>query len=582
MPNTIENVSILNWSTTAICVAAILLCPSLALAESSLHADSIFYNGKVITVDSAFSIAHAFAIRGDKFIEVGTNQEVLKLAGPATRRVDLTGRTVLPGFEDGHVHILPIEPGVNAIPLRWPKDIDELVQRIGESARHANRGQWLTFTANDWHPSALKEKRFPNRWELDQAAPDNPIYLLRGGQTVITNSLGLEMAGIEKDTQPPEGIGVIEKDPKSGEPTGLLLSNAMFLVQENIPKLPFDQEQAIRKIVQQAKLFNAAGVTSVRDAGLTPEQIRTFQEVRRRGLLTLRVNMMYQPRSRQDPLDQVIAQMRDFGPATGMGDDWLSIDGLKLHIDGAVESAYLKEPYPNKPNYHGLLNYPPGKFRAILKEANRLGWSVGVHTVGDKAFELVMDAFEAVDKEKSIKERRWTLEHAMLGTEHGLDRIKHLGVMVSEQEWTFYQYSYPIAQSWGMKRAERLVPIRTWLEYGIRVAGGVDHSPTPELLNVQFLMIWVAITRNTENLGVLGPAEKISREEAIRLHTHAPAYLTFHEDIKGTIEAGKLADFIVISDDILTVPEDRIRDLEVLFTYIGGKQVYSKSERIRF
>lgn len=564
------------WLTLIIYIISSFGSMSLVRAQSPFQADSVFYNGNILTVDSEFKIVEAFAIWDDKFIAVGTNDEVLKLAGSDTKRMDLKGKTVLPGFADGHAHILPIEPGVNAIPLYWPKDINELIQRISKGAKQADNGDWLTFTVNDWHPSALKEKRFPTRWELDQAAPDNPVYLLRGGQTVITNSLGLEIAGIKKDTQPPEGMGVIEKDPKSGEPTGLLLSNAMFLLQKKIPKLIFNQEQAIDEIVEQSKLFNAAGVTSVRDAGLSPEQIRAFQEVYRRGLLSLRVNMMYQPRSRQEPLDKVLEQIRNFGPATDLGDEWLSIGGLKLHIDGAVESAYLKEPYPHAPTYHGLLNYPPEKFRAILKEAHKLGWSVGVHTVGDKAVELVLDAFEAIDAEKSIKNRRWALEHAMFGTEHELDRIERLGVVMSEQEWTFYQYSYPIVQKWGMERAEKLIPIKTWLENGIRVAGGVDHSPTQELTNIQFLMLWVAVTRNTEHLGILGVSEKISREDAIRLHTHAPAYLTFEEDIKGTIEVGKLADFIVISDNILTIPEHKIPELEVLKTFIGANQVYSK------
>lgn len=561
------------------CLMSFLILPSFwALAGSAAQRqaapDAIYYNAKVITVDARFSIASAFAVSGDKFVAVGGDREILKLATADTQRIDLGGRTVMPGFQDGHIHLLPVEPDFEAMPLHHPKTIAELLASVANQAKMVGPGKWLTFTANDWHPAALKEKRFPTRWELDTVTPNNPVYILRGGQTIVVNSLALQAARITKDTEPFEGTGVIEKDDVSGEPTGLLLSNARFMVRDVVTKLPFDNDRAVTEIVNKSRLLNAAGVTSVRDGGLTPDQIRGYQDAYARGLLTLRANLMYEPRSRQDPLEKVIEQMRAFGPVTGFGDEWLRIGGLKLHIDGAIESALLIEPYAHDPHYHGLKNYPLDKYKALLEEAARLGWSVGVHAVGDKAIDLTLDAFEEVNQKYTIEGKRWALEHAMLGTERRLDTIKRLGVVMSVQEWTFYLYSHPASQSWGMERVKRLTPIKTWLDHDVMVAGGTDRLPTAETLNIQFLMIWSALTRNTENLGVVGPSERISRRQAIWLHTHAPAYLSFEENIKGTIEPGRLADFIVLSDDILNVPIDQIKDLKVLKTFVGGKQVY--------
>lgn len=561
--------------TSLVPVALGLLVTGQTSAERR-PVDLIAHHGNIITVDPQFRLAQAFAVRNGRFVRVGSDGEILPLRTSGTRIVDLQGKTVMPGFVDGHVHGGGRVQDVNLHPLKWPKTIDELVQRVREVASAAPAGQWLSF-ATDWHPSILQERRFPTRFELDEGAPRNPVFIIRGGQTAVVNSLALKLAGIARDTQPPEGVGHIEKDPQTGEPTGLLLANALFLVRKVMPPFRPDMETIVRSIVDKNALFNEAGITSVRDAGLTPDAIRAFQEVHRRGRLTVRTSMMYEPPSREEPLGEVIRQIRAFGPVTGIGDEWLRIDGLKLYVDGGMESAYLTEPFITDPTYRGLKNYTPEKLLAIVKEANRLGWTVGVHSVGDAAIEMALDAYEAANAEKSIVGRRWALEHPfLLVSERNIERAKRLGLIASAQSWHVYRYGYPMVTYWGKERANVALPFKSWLEKGVRVAGGSDAAPEPGMMGVQFLLIWAELTRNSEQSGVLAPQERITREQAIRLHTHAPTYLTFEENIKGTIEPGRLSDFIVLSDDILTVPEDQIRKLEVLATFVGGKELYVK------
>jgi predicted amidohydrolase YtcJ len=260
-----------------------------------------------------------------------------------------------------------------------------------------------------------------------------------------------------------------------------------------------------------------------------------------------------------------------------LGDEWLRIDGLKLYLDGGMESAYLKAPFITDSSYHGLQNYTKEKLQALVTEANRLGWSVGTHAVGDAAVEMALDAYEAANAEKSIVGRRWSIEHPfMLVSDVNIERAKRLGVIASAQSWHVYRYGYPMVTQWGKERANVALPFKSWLEKNVSVAGGSDSAGDPTFPNIEFLLMWTEVTRNSEQSGKLAPQEAITREQAIRLHTQAPAYLTFDESLKGSIEPGKLADFIVLSDDILTVPEDKMKTLEVLATIVGGRQVYTK------
>ncbi|MBI4445316.1 MAG: amidohydrolase [Acidobacteria bacterium] len=550
-----------------------------------MNPDFIAHNANVVTVDSRFSVAQAFAVHNGRFVKIGSNQNVLALAGKTTQMIDLKGRTVMPGFVDGHVHGGARVRDHSAHPLKWPKSIPELLEQIRAVTELAEPEKWLNF-GGAWHPSLLAEKRFPTCRELDIVSPRNPIYLPRGAQAAVVNSLALKFAGIDRNTIPPEGVGRIEKDSETGEPTGLLMSNAVHMVRKLLPQVPLGLGAIVQSIVDQNAIFNAAGITSVRDAGHggvlgvpSPDCIRAFQEVRRRGLLTVRTSLMFEPFSRELPLEKVLEQLRSFGGVTGLGDEWLRIDGLKLYIDGGVESAYLKEPYVTDPSFNGLRNFTVEKLHAIVSEANRLGWSVGVHAVGDAAVQMALDSYEAAHNEKSIKGKRWTLEHAFLLREpQDFERVKRMGVIVSAHIWLMYRTGSQLVEYWGMDRAQQVMPFRTWINQGLQVAGGADCPEMGKnMTNVEFLMLWCEMTRQTEQAGVLGADEKISRQQAIRLHTVAPAYLTFEENLKGSIETGKLADFIIISDDIVNIPEDEIKSLEVLATVVGGRKVYEKS-----
>ena len=439
---------------------------------------------------------------------------------------------------------------------------------IEQRVQTAARGE-VVISNGDWHEAQLKEQRLPLRRDLDPVSPNNPVVLIRGGHEYILNSAALAKWHIDRLTPAPEG-GQISKYP-DGEPNGELMDKARMLV--TLPANKLTVEQQIESWVAQYRKLNAAGLTSVRHPGISLDQYRLLQEMKRRGLLTMRLNVLLSA-----PPNPDAAKVRSFiegsGVKDGEGDEWLRVVGMKLVADGGFEGGWMREPYEepygNHGEYRGLQLIPADRFVDIVKELNRLGWRVGTHAVGDAAIDEVLAGYEAANAERSIAGKRWAIEHGFIPREEQFARMKSLGLVMTVQNH-LYLAGPSLVRYWGPKRAAWVTPVRAYLDHGVTVAAGTDASvvPYPPLWTIYHF-----VTRDTISAGVLGPDQKITRQEALRLSTIDNAYLTMEEKVKGSIETGKLADFVVLAEDILTVPDKRIQEMKVLMTVVGGKAVF--------
>jgi predicted amidohydrolase YtcJ len=527
--------------------------------------ERVLYNANVLTMAPAQPRAEAIAIADGRILAVGDNSDVRALAGPGSELVDLAGRTVLPGFIDSHAHVSQVGAELLKVDLSRCRSIADVLAAVAERARTTPRGEWIEVSAM-WHETALAEKRFPTRRELDAVVPDHPVYLPRGTRFfAVANSLALRQAGIDEHTPEPDG-GSFERDAATGELTGLLLQRPAFNLVRRLLPAPGDKRDAIRHGQQ---LFSRVGVTSVVDPAVTPDAMRAYQSLWAADELTVRTSMttildMNVPLSLSQ--EELLARVDGLGPFSGFGDHILRLGQLKLFVDGFVETAWLHNGYANDPTFHGVQGVPAETLHAVLRLASRNHWQVGVHCVGDAAVDLALDAFSAANAEQSIVGRRWSLMHAVFATPAAFERARDLGVVISAQQLLIYAFAPTMLTCWGDTRMAHASPHRTWLDRGLVVAAGSDVVPFDPLLGLQSL-----VTRETLAAGVVGPSERVSRAEALHMYTLAGAYLTFEEDLKGSLETDKLADLVILDGDPLTCPESEIKDIPVAATIIGGR-----------
>lgn len=523
--------------------------------------DAIFRNGKIATVDTAFTVAEAFAVKGDRFTAVGSNADISALAGPGTQVVDLRGRTVVPGLIDNHNHqyhvALMTQRGVDVSRVT---SLKELLDRVRQAVAATPAGRTV-YTNTGWDPRELPERRPPTRKELDEVGPTHPVVVYESRSRAYLNSAALKVLGITRETPQPPRI-TIGKD-QAGELDGTIGGSpggVIALLAKVVPPPDLDETKAIIKKVQAQQ--HALGLTGIRELQLRPDVMRAYFELWRERGLTMRTSVGLELNAGEEgELEELLGS---WGVGSGFGDEWLRLDcvaefnpgDLVTQPDGRVE---------------GELRLPEEKFREAILVMNRHGWRPAIHINGDKTLDLVLDAYEMADRERSIRDRRWIVEHIPLVRPDQIDRISRLGVLVSAQ-FQPYAGAERMIRQWGRERAERAVPMRELLDAKLVVSGGSDWPGAP---NNPFVNIYFYVTRKTQEGGVIGAAQKISRNEALRVETLANAYMTFEETLKGSIEAGKLADFVILSDDVLTVPEERILEIRPLATYVGGRRVYA-------
>jgi predicted amidohydrolase YtcJ len=538
-----------------------LAISELAAQNPPPRADTILVNGHILTVDSSFSAAQAVAIGGGRFVAVGTNAAVRALAAPSTKVIDLHGQTVIPGLADGHVHDAGGGPGVD---LSRARSLADVLAAVSGRVVQSKPGDVIV-SNSDWHEAQLREQRLPYRRDLDTVSPSNPVVLVRGGHEYILNSAALAKWHITKDTAQVPGGRITRAD--DGELNGELVDRAKSLVQ-----LPEPPPLTAESLAEQHRRLNAAGLTSIRYAGAPVEQYHLLQEMARRGTLTLRVNQLL--RLPADDGEKMRAAIGATGIRSDEGDEWIRIGGMKLGVDGGFEGGWMREPYAEPWGEHGTFRgvntMKQASYTSVVKELNRLGWRVATHAVGDAAIDEVLEAYEAANAEKSIRGKRWVLEHGFIPQADQFSRLKGLDLVISAQDH-LYLAGPSLVKYWGAKRAAWTTPVRAYLDQGFTVAGGTDTAVVP------FPPLWVIyhfVTRDTISGGVLGVDQKISRQEALRIETINNAYLTFEERSKGSIEVGKFADLVVLPQDILTCAAKDIERMRVSMTIVGGRVVY--------
>jgi predicted amidohydrolase YtcJ len=539
----------------------------------NLKPDLILFNGNVFTVDDRFSIAHAVAIKGDRIVAVGSSADLKKLKGTRTEMVDLKGKTVIPGFNEGHLHMMSTGQGLMKVNLqdRRIRTISDLIHAVADRVKITPKGEWVEGWG--WDQSKLQENRFPTRWDLDRVSPEHPVYLTRTCfHIAVANSKALELAGITKQIPQPEG-GEIVKDEK-GAPTGALLERPAFsFVEKLIPKP--DLRQKKEAIKAACKAFNAAGITSVNDGGLDIGDFQAYQEVMNEGNLTVRVYGMVRLELREISDDEAIAYLRHIGPRNGFGTDYLKMGAIKITMDGGVggRTALMRTPYiTGKANNFGIQSVAQDRLRKIITLANQMGWQMAIHAAGGKAMDNVLAVFREADEETPIRGRRWYLVHAYDPSPENFEDLKRMGVGVATNPGFIHFVGDSFVFNMGREWASHASPLKDYLRHGIPISGGSDAAVTPY---PPLYGIYAAVTRKTQLSGeVLGPDQCISVAEALRVFTMGGTWMTFEENIKGSIEPGKLADLVVLGEDILSVHPDRIPDVPVLATYVGGKKVY--------
>ena len=448
----------------------------------------------------------------------------------------------------------------------------ELLAALDARVKVSKPGE-LVASNSDWHEAQLREKRLPHRRDLDRVAPDNPVVLVRGGHEFIVNSAAMRRWNITRATPVPPG-GEIGHD-ADGELNGELVDTARGLV-----KLPPPPKLAAEEILAQMKILNAAGLTGIRIpgqfqfGGSAIEPYRMFEQLRAQGKLTLRVNYLMRifDYSSVEKMRETIAS---WNVRPDEGDEWLRIGGMKTLVDGGFEGGHMRTPYEEPfgkgGKFKGIQVVPLSDYVAAVRELNRLGRRVATHAVGDAAIDQVLDAYEAADRDRSIRGRRWSIEHFFIGRPDHYPRVKALDLVISAQDH-LYRAGPSLVKYWGRERAEQVTPVRSFLDQGILVAGGTD---SPVIPYNPFWAMYHFISRETISDGVYGANQRITREEALRVFTINNARLTFEENLKGSIERGKLADLVILPADILTIPEKQIEGLKPVATMVGGRFVYS-------
>ena len=551
---------------SGIFVSALLASPPL---QAQATADAVYLHGKVVTLDKGATIATAIAIRDGRFVAVGTDAQVRSHIGRRTEVVDLGGRTVIPGLNDTHAHIENAGLEGFVVPLGGARTVADALAAVKAFAATRKPGEWIG--GSGWHPLVqLAERRYLTRAELDAAAPNNPVVLPTVGHVLMANSAALRQAGIGRGTPDPAG-GKIERDEK-GEPTGVLQEHAMDPVLVLVP--PYTIEQLEAQFTRALRYANTFGLTSVLDPALSPDQIRALQRLMLAGKLTARMGVMWYPDPTQS-FEAWEAKMQGNGVSSWFGSQWLKLVGIKMIVDGGMtlRTALTNAPYPGDGDYHGIATTTPDRLTKLVTIANKYDWRVGIHCVGDQACDWVLDAFEAVNRQQSIVDRRFAIIHGSLIHPDQLRRAKALGARLELQNVFMWDKAATVARFLGPDVAERAVPDRSAINIlGIdNVSLGTDYPINP--LN-PFINLYIAVTRKDPTGRAYGAGQAVTREEALRMYTTSAAFATHEEDLKGSIEVGKLADFAVLSQDYLTVDPEAIKDIVVLRTVVDGKAVF--------
>ncbi|MBC7349209.1 MAG: amidohydrolase [Candidatus Aminicenantes bacterium] len=533
-------------------------------------AETVFLNGHIWTADDSCPEVEALAVVQNKIVRTGPKAEIKKLIGARTRVIDLQGKLMLPGFIDAHTHFLNGGLALRSVQLRTCRTREEFISRVAAKARELPPGAWIL--NGDWDHEQFDPPVLPSRDWIDTVTPDHPVCVNRyDGHMVLVNSLALKLAGIDRNTVSPPG-GEILRDPRSGEPTGILKDAAADLVYAVIP--PPDLEEKIEAVRLALKEAAANGVTSVHDMS-DASSFEVYQELLRAGELTARLYVYFQ-------IPEIDSFLR-LKIKSGFGHPFLRLAGLKGFVDGSLGSAtaLFFEPYSDNPAAYGLLAahmFPEGIMEKRLRLADEAGLQVAIHAIGDRANALLLDVMGKILRENGPRDRRWRIEHCQHLRKIDIERFGKLGLIASVQPYHAIDDGCWAERKIGPERARTTYAFRSLQSAGAVLVFGSDWTVAP--LN-PLTGIYAAVTRKTldgKNPGGWIPEEKISLEEALKGYTIRAAYAEFSEKEKGSLQAGKLADLVVLDRDLFRLKPDDIPGTRVLLTMVDGRIVYSEPE----
>ena len=547
-------------------LVVVLLYTLLSVAQTKPSADLIIQNAHIWTVDPARSEADAVAILGDRIVAVGSNQQVDAWRGPNTRVVDAAGKRLLPAFNDAHVHFTDGGSQLDNVELNDATSQLEFTRRIRERAAKTAKGEWVL--GGDWDETKWTPAELPTKELIDAATPETPVAVDRyDGHMILANSLALKLAGITAQTPDPAG-GVIVRD-RQGNPTGALKDAAEDLLFKVVPPPTHDQRwHAIERALQHAA---SLGVTSVQHMNPDYADIAIYSELLDEGKLTTRIYAA--------PLITQVDDQVKIGIRRAFGGPYLRIGAVKAYADGSLGSAtaYFFEPFSDQPNNRGLLSdemHPISLMQDRMMRADDAGLQICTHAIGDAGISAILDIYTAIQKEHGSRDRRWRIEHAQHMAAKDFDRFAQLQVIASVQPYHAIDDGRWAEGRIGHDRASRTYAFRTLLNHGVRLALGTDWNVAP--LNPMWTL-YAATTRATldgKNPNGWFPEQKLTVKEAIEAYTMGSAYAEFQENEKGSVTAGKLADMVLLSDDVLSIDPVKIRDVKVLKTWVGGKLTY--------
>jgi predicted amidohydrolase YtcJ len=556
-------------------VAAILLSAAPLIAAD---ADLILHNGKIVTVDSAFSIAEAVAVKDGRVVAVGRNADVLaRERGPKTRVIDLKGQTVLPGLTDTHMHPLGAALSEHNTPFAVLRSFADIQSYIRQQAAKTPKGQWIQVPKT--FPGRLVEMRMPDRAVLD-ATQDHPVFYDASYASAV-NSYALKMSGITRETADPPGSRIV-KDAK-GEPNGILVGRASSLIKNAPRPRTFTELEQIDALEQMLKRYAATGLTSIGDRGTSAEAFAFYSILKKQNRLPVRVVMT--ARLRPEEIERSTW-------TTGQGDEWLKWGSFKLGLDGGMNAgtAYMREPYGpfgaqlfgiDDAHNHGVINFTPDELLKVMRAAYNKGWQLSAHSQGGGAVDALLNTFETLNKERPIAPTRSHWIHASFLSQDAIARAKAIGVLVDVQpDWLHFD-GVSLSKVMSKDAMRYFIPLRSLVNAGVVFAGGSDHMvgwDKNTAINAYnpFLGMWIAITRKTVQGEVIHPEERLTRQEALKMYTAWAAHLQHSEKDRGSIEVGKLGDVVVLDRDYLTCPEDDIRKIEPVMTIVSGRVVYSR------
>lgn len=534
-------------------------------------ADLVLENGNIYTVSAGQPHAEAVAVKGDRIVFVGSNADVKKFAGRSTRVVDLHGATVVPGLTDAHHHLFGVGFREMTLNLEGVTSLADFLAKVKARVDQAKPGAWVT--GRGWIETFWQPPVFPTRWDLDKIAPHNPVVLERAdGHGAVANSTALKIAGIEKNTPNPFG-GEISRDKQSGEPNGMLLDAAQGLVRRHVP--PTSASEIEEAYLLGVKRDIGLGWTQVQDPGGGYEDVELFKKLYAAGRIKLRIY-----KALSSPGSEVARLFRE-GPIIEAYDNHLNVRTIKVYVDGSLgsRSAALLAPYSDAPDTSGFLTIKEEVILPMIEEALRKGIQVETHAIGDRGNRFILDEYEkalsAVPVEqRKVREPRWRVEHSQIVNPADIPRFAKLGIIPSMQPSHAIGDLHFAPSRLGLERLSGAYAWNSFIKSGVIVPGGSD---APVERGEPMIEFYAAVARK-DIRGFTGagwhPEEAVTREQALKMFTVWPAYAAFEENLRGAIEVGKLADFTVLSADIMKIPEQEILKTRCVMTVIGGEIVY--------